>query len=306
VEAGGFSAAAKRLDLDTPVVSKRVAKLEQALGVRLLSRTSRKVTPTEAGIELHEHCGRIIEQVEAAQAAVGRLRANPGGRLRVTAPTEFSEYRIAPLLPEFFRRYPEISLELAATDRVADLVDERFDLGLRIQRTPPPTYAVRKLCDVHPVACAAPAYLRRAGRPRTPADLAEHNCLTIPEAVSQGVWKFTKGDQDHTTRIRGNYYSISSNTLRALAVAGVGIAFIPDYVASADLASGRLEQVLCDFEPERDLAVYAVYPARSFVAPRLRAFIDFIAERLQPPASRPTAPPAPAPRSRSPRRAAAR
>lgn len=286
VEAGGFSAAARRLGVVTSVASKRVRRLEASLGIRLLVRTTRRVVPTEAGAVYYEYCRRIVGEWEQAEAAVGALKSKPSGLLRITAPSEFSSVRLAPLLAEFFRRYPEVAIELTATDRVVDLIEERIDLGLRILREPPATLAVRKLTPVRPIVCAAPGYFRRHGTPRTPADLARHNCLSIPLAISNGYWRFDRDGVEHTVPIRGSLTSISSNVLLELAVAGVGVALVPDYVAADAIAAGRVRTVLQDYYSERTLALFAVYPSGGFVAPKLRVFIDYIAERLAPQARR--------------------
>jgi len=279
-QAGSFSGGAERLGIATSVASKRVSKLERALGVRLLHRTTRRLSLTEAGAAYLDHCGRVLEALELAEAAVGRLRGTPRGLLRVTAPTEFSAFRLAPLLPEFLARYPEVAIELDASDRVVGLVQERYDLGMRILRDPPPGLAQRRLAPLRSVVCASPAYLKRRGTPRAPDDLERHDCLSIPDYMGQGEWLFSRQGREHKVRVRGRCTSNSSSALRALALAGAGIALLPDYIAGRDLETGALRPVLADYESYPGVAVYAVYAVQRFVPPKLRAFIDFIAARL--------------------------
>ncbi len=279
--AGSFSAGAERLDIATSVASKRVSKLERALGVRLLHRTTRRLSLTEAGEAYLEHCGRILEELDLGEAAVGKLRGKARGLLRVTAPTEYSSHRIAPLLPAFLAQYPEIVIELEASDRVVGLVQERYDIGIRILREPPPGMAQRRLAPLRSVVCASPAYLKRRGTPHAPEDMERHDCLTIPDYMGRGEWLFARDGREISVRVRGRCTSNSSGALRTLALAGVGIALLPDYVAAADVASGALRAVLGDYESYPGVAVYAVYPQQRFVPPKLRAFIDFIAARLE-------------------------
>jgi DNA-binding transcriptional LysR family regulator len=281
-QAGSFSGGAERLGIATSVASKRVSKLERALGVRLLHRTTRRLSLTEAGEAYLEHCARILDEVELAEAAVGRLRGKPRGLLRVTAPSEFSAFRLAPLLPQFLTRFPEVAIELDASDRVVGLVQERYDLGVRILREPPPGLAQRRLAPLRSVLCASPAYLKRRGTPHAPEDLERHDCLSIPDYMGRGEWLFARRGREYKVRVRGRCTSNSSSTLRTLALAGAGIALLPDYVAGRDLEAGALRAVLADCESYPGVAIYAVYAIQRFVPPKLRAFIDFVAARLDP------------------------
>lgn len=278
---GSFSAGAERLGIATSVASKRVSKLERELGVRLLQRTTRSLGLTEAGAVYLDQCERVLEALDLAEAAVSGLRSAPRGLLRVTAPSEFATCRLAPLLPEFLARYPDVSIELEASDRVVGLVQERYDLGLRILREPPTALIQRRLAPLRSVVCASPAYLERRGTPRVPAELERHDCLTIPDFMGQGEWLFGKQGEEFKVRVRGKCTSNSSITLRTLALAGVGIALLPDYIADRDLKTGALQSVLGDHEPYPGVAVYAVYPPQRFVPPKLRVFIDFVATRLE-------------------------
>jgi DNA-binding transcriptional LysR family regulator len=279
VRAGSFAGAARQLKVTGSVASKHVAKLEQALGVRLLNRSTRKLSLTEAGAAYFEHCQRIVEEVESSKRALAELKAVPQGLLRVTAPVPFAA-RLGPLLQEFLARYPRIQLDLDASNRVVDLAGEGFDVALRVARSRPPKLVARLLRSIDVLLCASPEYLRRQGRPRHPADLARHNCLTIPSATRDGIWHFARGSERFELAARGTLQSDVVEALYDLVLAGTGVTLLPDDMIVEDIRAGRLLPLLTDWEVETGARLYAVHLPTRYVAPKVRVFIDFLAGHL--------------------------
>jgi len=281
VKAGSFAGAARRLKVSTSVASKHVAKLEQRLGVRLLNRSTRKLSLTEAGTAYYEHCARIVDEVENSRRAIAQLQAAPRGLLKVTAPITFANTRLGPVLPEFFRRYPEIQIDLTASNRITDLAEEGFDVALRIVRTLPPNVIARRLRPVRWHLCASPAYLERESAPAHPSNLTRHNCLTFPALLQDGVWHFHKAGREKVeVAVHGHLQANTVEVLRDLALAGAGITLLPGYMSGADIKAKRLVPVLTDWEVESGDSLYAVYLPSRYLAPKLRAFVDFVVEKF--------------------------
>lgn len=280
VKAGSFAGAARRLKVSTSVASKHVAKLEKSLGVRLLNRSTRKLSLTEAGNAYYAHCARIVEEVENSERAIAQLQAAPRGLLRVTAPITFVNTVLGAVLPDFFRKYPEVQLDLNATNRLVDLAEEGYDVALRIVRTLPPNVVARRLRAVHWHLCASPAYLEREGAPAHPASLTRHNCLIFPTLLQDGVWHFVRGKDRIEVAVHG---SLQANTVEAMhdaALAGIGVTLLPGYMAGADFRAGRLVPLLEDWAIESGAQLFAVYLPTRYMAPKLRVFIDFMVERF--------------------------
>jgi DNA-binding transcriptional LysR family regulator len=280
VKAGSFAGAARRLKVTSSVASKHVAKLEQALGVRLLNRSTRKLSLTEAGTAYYEHCARIVEEVESSQRAIAELQSVPRGLLKVTAPVTFANTRLGPILREFFERYPEIQIDLNASNRVTDLAEDGFDVAIRIARTLPPNVVARLLRRVRWHLCASPEYLRREGAPQHPANLSRHNCLTFPTATLGGVWHFVRGGERVEVAVHGSLQANMVEALHDLALAGTGITLLPGYMAGKDIREGKLLPVLADWEIEAGSNLYAVYLPTRYLAPKVRVFVDFLVERF--------------------------
>lgn len=280
VKNGSFAGAARRLKVSTSVASKHVAKLESRLGVRLLNRSTRKLSLTEAGAAYYEHCARIVEEIENSRRAVAQMQAAPRGLLRVTAPVTFANSRLGAVLPEFFRRYPEVQIDLNASNRIVDLAEEGYDAALRIARTLPGNVVARQLRPVRWHLCASPDYVAQHGAPAHPAELTRHNCLVFPTLTQNGIWHFSRGDERVEAAVHGSLMANTVEALHDLAAAGMGITMLPGYMAGKDIKEQRLVPLLPDWEIESGASLYAVYLPTRYVAPKLRVFVDFMVERF--------------------------
>jgi DNA-binding transcriptional LysR family regulator len=273
VESGSFSAAARALGLSKAGVSKHVSRLEARYGLRLLNRTTRRLSLTEAGRDVYERAARVAEETAAADAAALALTETPRGRLRLTLPTSYGLRRVSPLLPAFLARYPEVGLEVTVSDRHLDLVGEGIDLAIRIGELPDSSLTARRIGESRMIVCAAPAYLDAHGRPARPSDLKGHRCLVYSGAAPPGEWRFAG---DKAVRVAGDLVSDNGDVLIDAACAGLGVCRTPDFLAEAALADGKLESVLEDCET-RPLPIYAVHTHGRHPAAKVRAFIDFLA-----------------------------
>lgn len=278
VQAGGFAAAAKALQIAPSVASKHVSKLEQSLGARLLQRSTRKLSLTEAGAAYYEHCARIVEELEQSREAVARLQAEPRGLLRVSSMMSFSNAHVAPWLPEFFARYPQVEIEIVNTERFVDMAEEGFDLALRMTQAPAPNLVARPLAPLRWLTCAAPAYLRRHGTPGRPEDLLQHHCLGYPQAPAGG-WRYTRDGRETPVAVHPRLRINSIEAQRSVCVEGLGIAVLPVYAINAELRRGLLVPVLREWSVFQSNRLYAVYLPNRYGAPKLRAFVDFLAEK---------------------------
>jgi len=282
VEANSFSEAARRLGISKSAVSKQIARLEDHLGARLLNRTTRRISPTEVGAAFYERCSRIVAEVEEAELAVTRLQVEPRGVLRVNAPMSFGILHLAPAIAVFMKRYPDMDIDLTLNDRFVDLIDEGYDLAIRIGTMADSSLIARKLAPSRLVLCAAPAYLRRRGLPVEPRDLAEHECLVYSLATGGDLWKFTdaKG-APHPVRVNARLRVNNGDVMRDIAASGLGLTVLPTFIASKDLEKGTLVPVLTDYHlPET--AVSAVYPQNRHLSTKIRVFVDFLAGRFGP------------------------
>ncbi|MEQ1439134.1 LysR family transcriptional regulator [Fontimonas sp. SYSU GA230001] len=280
VHAGSFAGGAQRLGIAPSVASKHVAKLERRLGARLLQRSTRKLSLTEAGAAYYAHCARIVEELEQSREAVARLQAEPGGKLRVSALHSFVGAIVAPLLPEFLRRYPRVDLEIVTSDRPIDLAEEGFDLALRITGAPSPQLVARPLAPLRFVVCATPAYFRLHGTPQTPDELAAHATLGYPHHLTDGVWRLVRDGAQIEVPIRPRFAVNNIDALRTLALAGCGLALLPTYAIGDDLRSGRLAIALGGHTAFNQPTLYAVYLPNRYGSPKLRAFVGFLAEKI--------------------------
>lgn len=280
---GSFSAAGRALGLSQTMVTKHIAALEMRLGVKLFHRTTRKLSLTEAGRRYLEASERILTDMEAADAAVAADRFEPRGVLRLNAPVGFGVRQIAPLLSEFARRHPMVSVELGLNDRYVDLADEGWDLAIRIGMLSDSSLIARRLAPCSTIVCAAPSYLAARGTPKTVASLAEHNCLgyTLSRLAGAGLWTFG-AKADVAVKVSGSLRSNNGDALRAAAIAGQGLLYHPTFFVADDLRAGTLVAVTLDYPTIELGGVYAVYLPDRNPAAKVRAFIDFLAERFGP------------------------
>lgn len=281
VDGRSFSAAARRLGLTRSAVSRQVAGLEDRLGARLLNRTTRRLSVTEAGAVYHQHCVRILAEAEAAERAVMDLDEAPRGLLRINAPMSFGLGHLGPALAAFACAHPALTVDLTLDDRVVDLVGEGYDMAVRIADLPPSTLIARRLAVNRRVLCAAPAYLARAGRPQRPEDLARHACLAYSYLATGNDWRFRGPDGPVTVRIDPVMSVNNGDVLRQMAVAGLGILLSPTFIAGDDLRSGALVPLLEDWI-EADTGIFAIYPHGRHLSPKVRAVVDFLARRFGP------------------------
>jgi DNA-binding transcriptional LysR family regulator len=280
VEHASFAKAAERLGISTSACSRHVADLEAHLDSRLLNRTTRRLSLTESGQAFFERCVQVLADLEEAEQAATASAARPRGTLKLTCSVSFGVRHVAPLVAAFAAHHPEMRFDVQLSDRFVDLVEEGFDLALRIGESPAQNLIARKLGETRLVPCAAPLYLRERGAPQAPADLAQHACLTYEYLPERSTWRFQDpAGGEHAVRVAGPVHANNGDMLVAAAVEGIGIAMEPDFIVAADLAAGRLMRVLADYAPV-PTNVYAVYPSRRHLPAKVRAFVDFLAERF--------------------------
>lgn len=281
VEVGGFSKAAAALNSTRSAVSKQVARLEDGLGVKLLHRSTRAMSLTDAGRAVYEQCAVLANAADQAVAAASRLVAAPRGVLRVSVSTAFGPRHIAPLLPEFLARYPELEIDLVLVDRHVDLAEEGFDVVLRLTDRPQPSLAARKLADLRFVLCASPDYLAAHGKPSRLEHLSAHNCVRQRLSEAPTPWRLEGPRGLVVPDISGNVLATSGDAVRSLVLAGAGLGILPTYLAGDDLQAGRLVQVLPRYKPLGGFnALYALYLPTRQANPKVRAFIDFLIEKI--------------------------
>lgn len=279
VETGSFTAAAEALELSRAMVSKHVQTLEARLGVRLLQRSTRRVALTEAGSRYHARASAWLDDMETTEAELAQLTAEPRGTLRVSAPMSFGRVHVAPLLAEFLARYPGVRIDLALADRAVDLIEDGYDLAVRIGDLADSSLVCRRLAASRLLLCAAPDYLDRCGQPRHPAELSAHECLSYRLSDTPSEWSFTAADGTQATvRIDGRVRADNGEALCEAAAAGLGIVLQPDFIAGPYLHAGRLLALLPEWGT-REIGIHAVYPERRYLPARARRFVDFLAER---------------------------
>jgi DNA-binding transcriptional LysR family regulator len=276
VEAGSFAGAAGRLGLSRAAASKQVMQLEEHLGTRLLNRTTRRLGLTEEGAAYYERCLTILGAIEEAEREAAAARGEPRGTLRISAPVSFGTLHLGPAINGFVAQYPKIAVALSLEDRYVDLVEEGFDAALRIGRLADSSLLARRLCSARLVVVASPDYWQRKGRPKVPAELAGHPCLNYTLRADGRGWRFVDGEgREQIIVIAGPITTNNGDLLRLAAIAGVGVAWLPDFIVGADVKAGRLETALDEYRPE-EAGIQIVYPQTRHVSPKLRAFVDFL------------------------------
>jgi DNA-binding transcriptional LysR family regulator len=278
VESGGFNRAARRLGVSKSIVSRRIARLETELGTRLLSRTTRGISPTEAGLEFKARSERILAELEEAREAAAQQAGGVVGRLRLSAPLSFGVRHVAPVLAEIARRHPGLEMDVSYSDRIVDLIGERFDATIRIGRLQDSSLVARRIAPVRPVLVASPGYLARHGRPSAPGDLAGHECL-IYTGSTAADWQFRAAKRSISIRPQGRLRSDSGEAIVQWAIAGLGITDGPSFLVSDAIESGALEPLLLDYaRPE--YGIYLVRPPGSYVPGKVRVLIDTLVDRF--------------------------
>lgn len=274
---GSFGAAAEQLGMSRAMVTRHVAHLETGLGVRLLNRTTRRLSLTSEGQAYLERCLQILEEIEEADLAVGRAGTCPRGTLRVTAPTSFGTHHLAPAIAAYQQAYPEVTVGLVLSDRRIDLAEEGIDVAVRVGPLEDSQLVARRLAATGNAVCAAPSYLRARGEPRTPADLAAHNCLRY--TYRSPNWLFERDGHEVAVTVHGDFECNVGDALREAALAGRGIALLPMYMVGADLEHGLLRRLLEDYRLPQ-VPIHALYLHRRHLSAKVRTFVDFLAERF--------------------------
>src|SRR5215470_13838478 len=278
VESGGFSAAARALDISPSMVTTHVRALEERLAVRLLNRSTGKVSLTEAGHAYYERCLQILTDVEEAERIAEALQSTPRGTLRLNTSVAIPPF-LAPVIAEFVSLHPEVSVNLAMTDRMIDLVEEGFDLAVRNMSVPDSSLIARCVATYRLVVCGSPGYLAARGSPREPADLVHHNCLIYSHSAWGSEWRFAGPDGEQSVAVAGNLQANSDNALRLAAVHGQGLALAPSFLLIDEIKSGRLVPVLTEFL-QAEHAINAIYPHRHHLSAKVRSFIDLLVKHF--------------------------
>jgi DNA-binding transcriptional LysR family regulator len=282
VETSSFSEAGRRLRLSRSAVSKYVAELEEDLGVQLLSRTTRRVTPTENGQAYFERALTILADLDAADHAVSQSQATPRGLLRVNAPMSFGTMQLGPALAAFMKQYPELQIQLALSDEHVDPVQDGLDVTLRIADLESSSLIARRIMPIERLVCASPGYLKQHGTPKHPTELRNHDCLTYGYLSTGNQWKLTGTDGDHWISPRWTLCANNAEVLRDAAVADRGVALLPVFIAANALKAGKLQPILIDYHAP-PLSLYAIYPPTRHLAVKVRLFIDYLVETFSKP-----------------------
>ncbi|MGC4094368.1 MAG: LysR family transcriptional regulator [Polyangiaceae bacterium] len=279
-ETGGFGAAARRLGVSAPVVTRAVAGLEAHLGASLLTRTTRKVRLTEAGARYLEDCRRLLSELDDIERAVSGAYSEPRGSLALTASVMFGRMYVAPILLDFLAQYPQVKARTLLSDRVVDLIDEGLDLAVRIAKLSDSSLTALRVGEVRRVLCASPAFLRKHGAPRTPADLSEFDAVVFAPERSTPAWVFEGPKGPIHVRPRAQLLSTASEVGIQAALAGRGVTRVLSYMIAPELRAGRLRLLLEDYEPE-PLPIHLLYRDGLRAPARVRAFVDFASQRLR-------------------------
>lgn len=281
VDAGSFVGAAQPLEMSKPTVSRQVADLEARLGVRLLHRTTRKLSLTPEGEVFYARCKELLENVDEAEAEISARSGEARGLLKVNVPVTFGLLHLAPLWPEFMELHPQVTLDVTLADRVVDLVEEGFDMAVRIARLPSSSLISRRIAWTRMVLCASPGYLRRRGAPTHPTELSGHDVMAYSLLSTGETWEFTGPDSEAVSvRVQPRMRTNSGDTCRMAALRHKGIVLQPSFLVGPDLQAGTLVELMPEYR-SFELGVYAVYPSRKFVSPKVRLLIDFLADAFR-------------------------
>jgi DNA-binding transcriptional LysR family regulator len=279
VDAGSFSGGGQAIGLTRSAVGKAVTRLETRLGVRLLYRTTRKMSVTDDGRVFYEHCSRVVSLLEETEASVGQKSAIPTGLLRLTVPEGFGRTHVLPSLQRYMEEWPDLQVDVNFSDRIADMVEDGFDLAVRIGTSGTDTRLISRVVAEHKsIICASPAYLDRRGRAEIPDDLASHDCLSFKSGSSKQPWRLREIDGTWSTvGGRGRLRLDSGEAIRDAAIAGMGVAYLPSFLVKEAIADRRLEPVLTAFETQT-IPIIVVYPSKRYLSAKVRRFIDLMAD----------------------------
>lgn len=280
VEAKSFTAAADALGMSKSLVSRQVSALEHALAVKLLNRSTRSLSLTDAGAVLYEHCARIVQEAELAESRLTRTQTEPAGLVKLTAVPAFAARHLLPVLADFLHKYPQIQVKLSCSNRPLDLGDEGLDLGIRVSFKPDPNLVARKLAANRGVLCASPEYLERRGSPRRVEDLRRHACVLFPPLAPKGVWTLRRDGRKHAVPVAGGFETDEMEVVHAAVAAGLGIGILPLYMVADALRQGRLVPLLRPFQVVPQSAIYLVYLPNRTLPTRVRVLIDFLVQRF--------------------------
>lgn len=284
VQTGNFSAAAREQNTSQANMSKRVSGLESLLGAKLLTRTSRELSLTEVGSEYYQKCLAILAELDEADAVIRSETASPKGTLKIAAPIAIARLVLAPLIKSFIEQYPEINIDLAASDSQVDLIAQGIDIAIRAKKLEDSSLVARHLFDNPMLLVASPDYIQQRGIPNVPDDLKQHNCIVYSLLTSINIWRFTKEskegkkgkeDQEFSIAVKGNFQSSNGDTNLEVALTGLGIVQLPIWMVHEHLNSGRLVQVLSDYKAV-SIPLNAIYPQNRYVPLKVRCFVDFL------------------------------
>jgi len=280
VELGSFAKAAAKLGLSTSAASRHVAELEAHLQTRLLNRTTRRVSLTESGQAFYERAVQLLADLEEAEQEAGRAAVVPRGTIRLTTAVNFGVRHLAPAIADFLAQHKEVRFDVQLADRVVDLVEEGFDLAVRVGTAGAGNLVARKLGETRLVPCASPLYLSAHPAPKTPEDLAAHNCFTYEYVTPRNVWRFQDAEgRERAVRVAGTLHSNNGDLLAEAAVRGAGVVFEPAFIVGPDVRAGRLVPLLQEYTPP-PVPIYAVYPSRKHLSAKVRRFVEFLIARF--------------------------
>ena len=283
VECGGITSAARILGIPKATVSRAVAKIEKDLSTRLLERSSRKIRLTESGSILLEHCLRIAEEIDRAEAAVGTLEGRVRGKLRIASPFTFGHFSLSPILPDFLIENPEVQAELELTNRRVDPIEESFDLVVRVGVIEDSTMVAKTIYDVPFGLFASTEYLKREIAPQRPMDLEPHSLISFFAGGERNIWRFVKGGDEESIRVSNARLDANDPMVRLdAALAGIGIALLPLWITKAYEKEGRLRRILPEWQAVTTTRVHVLYPSRRGLTPKSRAFVTFLQKRIPP------------------------
>ena len=282
VETGSFSETARQMGATPSAISRAISRLEKVLGTRLLQRTTRKLRLSESGQQIYVNCLDMVNAAQAVMESSGQFHSEPQGTVRMSVPKAVGHFMLHPHMPEFFQRYPKIDVQMLLEDRYVDFIDDGVDLAIRITDHPPGGLMGRRLIEINHLLCATPQYLAEHGTPEQPQDLKQHSCIYLGEQPSDSKWKFQQGSKTITVQVSGRYSANHTGIRLDAALKHIGIASLPYFVARHALQDGRLIQVLPDwyFKTYYSGDAWLLYPPTRHLPPKLRVFIQFLAEKL--------------------------